>query len=184
MITQAKPQSRDSAIPGFMPTHGVLLQRKCACGSPTASLTDECSGCNSNKRLQSKLAIGASNDLLEQEADRVADQVLAAPTHPAVGSAAPRIQQFAGHGSGENGTVPASVDHALASSGRPLEPALRQDMEQRFGHDFARVRVHSGAAAEQSAREIKANAYTMGSDIVFGAGQYQPHSSTGRALSA
>src|SRR5262249_6171246 len=62
----------------------------------------------------------------------------------------------------------ARVDRVLASPGRPLEPALRQDMEQRFGHDFSRVRVHSGAAAEQSARDVNAHAYTVGYDIVFG----------------
>jgi hypothetical protein len=41
-----------------------------------------------------------------------------------------------------------SVDRALASPGEPLEPALRQDMEQRFGHDFSRVRVHTDMASE------------------------------------
>ena len=59
---------------------GLLLQRKCACGgSASLSLSGECEECN-NKRLQKKLSIGASNDPLEQEADRVADQVLAAPS--------------------------------------------------------------------------------------------------------
>jgi hypothetical protein len=185
MITQANPQSRHSGIPRFMPTHGVLLQRKCACGSPTASLTDECSGCKSNKRLQTKLAIGASNDLLEQEADRVADQVLSAPTNTSVGRAAPRIQRFADYGTGESsGTVPASIDRVLAGSGIPLEPALRQDMEQRFGHDFSKVRVHSDGAAERSAREVNAHAYAVGNDIVFGAGRFAPGTHQGQRLIA
>ena len=57
-------------------THaGLLLQRKCACGSQTTSLTGECAECKSKKRLQTKLAIGASNDPLELEADRVSEQV-------------------------------------------------------------------------------------------------------------
>ena len=43
--------------------------------------------------------------------------------------------------------APASVDQTLASPGRPLEPSLRQDMEQRFGHDFSRVRVHIDSRA-------------------------------------
>ena len=55
---------------------GLLLQRKSACGSPTASMTGECEECKSKMGLQAKLTIGASNDPLEQEADRVADQVL------------------------------------------------------------------------------------------------------------
>ena len=80
--------------------------------------------------------------------------------------------------------APASVDQVLASPGRPLEPALRQDMEQRFGHDFSRVRVHSGAAAEQSAQDVNANAYTVGNNIVFGAGRFAPGTHEGRRLIA
>lgn len=72
----------------------------------------------------------------------------------------------------------------LAGSGRPLEPALRQDMEQRFGYDFSRVRVHSGRVAEQSAQEVNAHAYTVGHNIVFGAGRFVPASHDGRRLMA
>ena len=166
-------------------THaGLLLQRKCACGSPTSSLTGECAECKSNKLLQTKLTIGASNDPLEQEADRVADQVLAAPANPAVSSAPPHIQRFRGQSTGLAGTAPASIDRVLASTGRPLDPALRQDMGQHFGHDFANVRVHADAAAEQSARDVNAHAYTVGHDIVFGAGQFAPGTHEGRRLIA
>lgn len=136
------------------------------------------------KRLQTKLSIGASNDPLEQEADRVADQVMAAATNPAISSAPPRIQRFTGHSSGENATAPDSVDRLLAGAGRPLDSALQQDMGQRFGHDFSRVRVHSDAAAEQSAREVNAKAYTVGHNIVFAAGRFAPQSNTGRRLLA
>lgn len=85
---------------------------------------------------------------------------------------------------GQMGTAPASVDQALASPGRPLEPVLREDMEQRFGHDFSRVQVHSGPTAEQSAREVNALAYTVGHNIVFGAGQFVPETLAGRRLIA
>jgi hypothetical protein len=80
--------------------------------------------------------------------------------------------------------VPASVDQALASPSMPLEPTLRQDMEQRFGHDFSRVRVHSDAAAEQSARDVDADAYTVSHHIVFGAGRFAPGTTEGRRLLA
>ena len=163
---------------------GLLLQRKCACGeSASSSLTGECEECK-DKRLQKKLSIGASNDPLEQEADRVADQVLATPVRPAVSGAVPRIQRFTGQTTGDEGTVPASVDRVLASSGRPLDSALQQDMEQRFGHDFSRVRVHSGPAAEQSARDVNAHAYTVGQNIVFGTGQLSPATHEGRRFLA
>ena len=168
----------------YAPPLNGILQRKCACGSGTTSLTGECAECKSKKHLQAKLAIGASNDPLEQEADRIADQVMAAPAHSAVSGAPPRIQRFTGQANRQTDTAPASVDHVLASSGRPLDPALRQDMEQRFGHDFSQVRVHSGAAAEQSARDVNAHAYTVGHNIVFGAGRFAPGTHEGRRLLA
>lgn len=57
-------------------------------------------------------------------------------------------------------------------------------MEPRFGHDFSKVRVHSGAAAEQSARAVNAHAYTVGQNIVFGAGMFAPATAGGRRLLA
>jgi hypothetical protein len=161
--------------------NGRLLQKKCACGSPMSSLNGECTQCKGKKRPQTKLAIGASNDPLEQEADRVADQVMAVPT---AGSAPARIRRVTASPSGETGTTPDSVDHALAGSGKPLEPSLRRHMERRFGHDFSQVRVHSGAVAEQSTRDVNAKAYTVGRDIVFGTGSYEPSTHEGRRLIA
>lgn len=81
-------------------------------------------------------------------------------------------------------TAPASVDQALAGAGRPLPAGLRQDMEQRLGHDFSHVRVHGGAMAEQSARDVNAHAYTVGHHIVFGAGRFAPQTHEGRRLIA
>ena len=146
----------------------------------------ECEECSKKKRLglQTKLKVNEPGDIYEQEADRIADQVMATPAHPAVSGAPPRIQRFSGQPNGQMDAAPASVDQALASPGRPLEPALRQDMEQRFGHDFSRVRVHSDAAAEQSARDVNAHAYTVGHNIVFGAGQFAPGTRQGRRLIA
>jgi hypothetical protein len=134
--------------------------------------------------MQARLTIGAAHDPLEQEADRIADQVLAAPAHSGVGRAALHIQRFSGQSPGQAATAPASVDRALASPGSPLSPTLRQNMEQRFGHDFSRVRVQCGATAEQSAREVNANAYTVGHNIVFGAGQFAPETNEGQRLIA
>lgn len=184
----ARAPAQTLAAPSRPPsnsTHsGLLLQRKCACGSPTSSLTGSCPECDSKKRLQTKLSIGASNDPLEQEADRVADQVLAAPPQSPISGAPPRIQRFTGQASGQSHAAPSSVDRALASPGSALEPALRSDMEKRFDHDFSRVRVHSGALAQQSALDVNAKAYTVGQDIVFGAGGFESSTHEGRRLIA
>jgi hypothetical protein len=57
-------------------------------------------------------------------------------------------------------------------------------MEQRFGYDFSRVRVHSDAAAGESAAAIHAHAYAFGRHVVMGSGRYQPHNETGLRLLA
>jgi len=161
---------------------GLLSQSKCACGG-SPGLAGECEACK-KKRLQKKLSIGASNDPLEQEADRVADQVLAPPPSSRVSGAAPRIQRFTGQATSDTGTAPASVDRVLSGASRPLDISLQKDMGSRFGYDFSNVRVHTGSAADESAREVNAHAYTVGHNIVFGAGQFAPGSYTGRRLIA
>lgn len=186
-------QQQTTAAPSVtkVPSRGAarspFLQRKCACGG-SAGLTGTCSDCQKKKLLgkplQTKLRINEPGDLYEQEADRIADQVMAATAHTIVNGALPRIQRLAAQPAGQMEAAPASVGEALASPGRPLEPALRQDMEQRFGHDFSRVRVHSGAAAEQSAQDVNANAYTAGHDVVFGAGRFASGTHEGRRLIA
>jgi hypothetical protein len=134
--------------------------------------------------LQPKLIVGAANDEYEQEADRVAEQVMAAPTHPAVGGAPPSIQRYTGQATGETVSAPASVDRVLASPGQPLDAATRSFFEPRFGMDFSAVRVHTDAPAAESAQAINAHAYTVGRDVVFSGGQYAPQSAAGRRLLA
>ena len=69
-------------------------------------------------------------------------------------------------------------------NGHALEPGIRQFMEQRFGHRFDQVRVHTDATAAKSARQLNALAYTVGKDIYFNAGQYDSGSFPGRRLLA
>jgi hypothetical protein len=71
-----------------------------------------------------------------------------------------------------------------ASKGQPLEPAAREIMESRLGHDFSQVRVHTDASAAKSAQSLNAQAYTVGQDIVFGAGRYQPQHIRGQRILA
>src|SRR5271165_6780790 len=65
-----------------------------------------------------------------------------------------------------------------------MDASTRAYFEPRFGHDFSRVRVHVGAAAERSALDVNAQAYTVGDDIVFGAGRFAPGTLEGRRLLA
>ena len=84
----------------------------------------------------------------------------------------------------ETSNVPDSVHHVLASSGRPLDASVRSFMEPRFGQDFSHVRVHTDSRAHESARAVGALAYTVGRNVVFGAGQYAPGTGDGRRLLA
>jgi Domain of unknown function (DUF4157) len=71
-----------------------------------------------------------------------------------------------------------------SGGGSPLEPEVQQDMEARLGHDFSDVRVHTGGAASDSAKSVNAQAYTVGSDVVFQDGKYDPSSSDGKVMLA
>src|SRR5260370_26046343 len=80
--------------------------------------------------------------------------------------------------------VPPIVHDVLSSPGQPLDASTRAFMEPRFGHDFSRVRVHLGGCDAQSARDLNADAYTVGQHIVFGAGRFAPETHVGRRLLA
>jgi outer membrane protein OmpA-like peptidoglycan-associated protein len=80
--------------------------------------------------------------------------------------------------------APAIVHQVLRSHGQPLDARTRAEMEPRFGHSFAHVRVHADGQAAESARAVGAHAYAVGGDIVFAAGRYAPGSRDGRRLIA
>lgn len=144
--------------PGLLHHSQAMLQRKCACGKRSAG--GECSVCSKKKNM------------LQRKPGKVTGKV---KSDDSVGMGQTSASTF---------TSPPSVDRVLSSSGRPLESSLRKDMENHFDRDFSRVRVHSGTAAEQSAREVNANAYTAGNNIIFGTGQFAPGTHGGRRLIA
>jgi hypothetical protein len=132
--------------------------------------------------IQAKLKVGAVNDPLEHEADRVADQVMRMPgPDVSFGTEPPQISRKCDACEEEEklqmkeagpqsavGEAPGGVHEALSSPGQPLDAATRAYFEPRFGHDFSQVRVHADAQAAASARLVGARAYTVGRHIVFG----------------
>lgn len=84
----------------------------------------------------------------------------------------------------QGSAIPPVVHEVLNSTGEPLNETTRAFMEPRFGHDFSGVRVHTDARAAESAEAVNAHAYTVGQDVVFAPGQYQPSTETGNALIA
>ena len=159
---------------------------------------------NVNGNVQPKLDISTADDIYEQEADRIADRVMRrTDVDPQTDdrevsrdSAVSRLQHQCYEqemqrkpvhpvhtGSLRPGT-PASVRDAIRSSACRIDPVARSWLEPRFDRDLGNVRVHTGLIAERAARDIQAQAFTYGRDIVFGHGYYQPGTSSGRRLLA
>ncbi len=66
----------------------------------------------------------------------------------------------------------------------PMPPSLRRYMEARFGTDLQDVRIHTGAVAAHLCNTLKARALTLGNDILFADGEYEPYAPEGRWLLA
>lgn len=154
------------------------------------------------KTTANNLQIGKPNDAFEQEAERIADQVMAssAPGEGGwprskmnVGAPLHRESERERGGVGEcegckaktnlqrrpsalnvAGHAPSIVHDVLRSAGRPLDKATRSFFEPRFGHDFSRVRIHANAKAAESANAVGALAYTVGEDVVLATTQHNP----------
>jgi hypothetical protein len=82
------------------------------------------------------------------------------------------------------GTAPPLVYQVLQSAGQSLDHRTRASMESQFGHDFSQVRIHADARAAESAQAVNALAYTVGNDIVFADGQYEPGAAQGQKVLA
>jgi hypothetical protein len=74
--------------------------------------------------------------------------------------------------------------HSLRTSGQSLPPSTRGFFETRFGRDFSNVRVHTDSTAAQTTKAVQAKAFTVGNDVVFGSGQYEPQTADGKHLLA
>ena len=125
------------------------------------------------------IPVNPANDRLEAEANAVAGNLTGQPPAHAVPPAAP-----AGPPSSGAPAVPPIVHTALASSGRPLDPETRSFLEPPLGRDLAAVRVHTGPLAEQSARALDAQAFTIGQHVFFDSDRYDPRTRRGQWLLA
>jgi hypothetical protein len=116
------------------------------------------------------------------------------PTQPVVGNAAV-ARMLDGHRPQRAAAEPQTqatsqpFDGFMSSvrasgQGGPLPAGFREEAESSFGSDFSGVRVHNGPAAAEAARSVSARAFTVGADIYFGAGRYDPDGADGRRLLA
>lgn len=150
--------------------------------------------------VQPSLRIGPVDDPLESEADRIADAVVSGQPVAAVTGRAPTVAQrkCAQCAAEEEKTLrrksaspaPASNHDAnaaaasLATGGTGLSPQQRAYFEPRFGRDLSGVRLHLGDAAGAAAAKVNARAFTLGHDIAFAQGEFNPETRAGRHLLA
>jgi hypothetical protein len=142
------------------------------------------------KSSSNALGIGEPDDALEQQADHLADDTMAGGrARPAwslsrMSIDAPLRMPVAPTPETPAGDVPSLVGDVMRSPGQPLDLHTQAAMEQRFGQDLSRVRVHADAKASASAQALNATAYTVANQIAFGPGQYAPFTPSGRKLLA
>ena len=125
--------------------------------------------------LQTQALTGTGSPHLQRQAEEEEEPVQTVPLRGAV-QAAGGVPQ-----------VTPELEERIArlrGGGRPLAQSERAFFEPRFGLDFAGVRVHTGAEAATVASALQARAFTVGRDIVFGAGHYAPETAVGRGLLA
>ena len=163
--------------------------------------------------IQPKLKIGKPNDRYEQEADRMADHVVNAPSN-----LAPQIQRMPeeeeevqmkcdacaqeehiqrqteedeeeemiqpkAKGTPTQTTIESQLS-ASKGGGRPMDASVREEMEAGFGTDFGKVRIHNNSNAVQMSQSLNAQAFTNGNDIYFNSGKYNTTSQGGKKLLA
>lgn len=218
-----------AVLPTRAPVHPLLQLQRSICNQAMGRF------------FQAKLEIGQPGDIYEQEADRIAEQVMRMPEPisplPSHGSGSDIQRKCAECASGKGlcpecaeeeeaaqlkplpsqitplvhlqmmeepkkveaenlqtkenpGNTSKGIPHietsinALRGCGHPLPRPVRAFFEPRFGHDFSQVRVHTNAQAAGSAQAVNALAFTIGQDIILGAGQYAPEKWSGQRLLA
>jgi hypothetical protein len=160
--------------------------------------------------IQPKLKVSQPNDRYEQEADRVAEQVMNMPISDSVApmstakelnidrkcSACEMMKEekdqelninrkpSSSPGFEASDEVMNEINNIRSGSGSPLDPNTKDFMQSRFHHDFSEVKIHSGEKAGRTSNSVNAFAYTVGNDIIFGEGQYRPDTFEGKRLLA
>ena len=203
MLTAARTPTRANAA-GPSPASPALLQRKCACGGSASSGGGECADCKRKKKPLQRSTAGSAGPAT---APSIVHDVLRSPGQPLDKATRSWIEPRFGHDfsrlrvGGESRAQSSGLavnrpgDRFEQEADRSAQRVMRQPdasspdasspaANAAPAHSFGNVRIHTGAQAAESARSVGARAYTVGQNIVFGAGQYAPHTSQGRQLLA
>ena len=176
---RAQSQQADRDGPSFRPRDGIAAVQRSLGNQAVQQLAD-------SWHAPEGVTVSRPGDPAEREAERVAESVIQSQREPvtrteADGSIRSRLSTGA--------VTPANQvrDHPTESfdgRGQQLPGPLRSAFGSRFARDFSDVRIHTGSKANDSARSINAEAYTIGRDIVFSQGAYRPETPGGQRLLA
>jgi hypothetical protein len=155
-VLTPKPQSPSTA-----------LARKCDCGNHASG--GSCAACAEEAQKKKRVA-------------RLADRGGMNATDRGGDTATPAVDGLRGNVLSDGAR--SSVHEVVRGPGQRLSDDVRSFMEPRFGADFSDVRVHADADAARSSQAVSARAYTVGSHIVLGQGQYAPGTQSGQRLLA
>ena len=156
-----------------------------------------------NLNIQRQLTVGKEDDEFEKEADNTADQIMRMPEHNFIQRkcadceeeeklqrktlATPISPYIRNKTSSSSPTVSNSLSQSINSTkgrGSSLDTSTLSFMSSYLGNDLSHVKIHTDPDAEQMNRELNAKAFTVGNDIYFNQGNYQPQSADGKRLLA
>ena len=181
------------------PVEAPVLQRKCDCGNHTIA-GGECDSCKKEKESGGghTLQRAATSCGAGDEVPSIVHDVLSSPGQPLDAATRSFFEPRFGRdfsrmpiatGISRSNLKVGAANHPLErEADRLADQALRMPWPSLRPHpvqaDFSRIRIHADARAADSSRAVSAKAYTVGSHIVFGAGQYAPTTTAGRHLLA
>jgi hypothetical protein len=177
-----------SATPGLHHRAEIMLPLRRTVGSqamqhvlqpPTEEPAAVSAAAASPSAVQAKWTINEPGDPYEQEANRVAEQVMNMAAPPVAsermrrqpvraGTSLQRVEQIDGFKVGQR---PQKLPGGSQVEGSPLPGEVRSFMEPRFGFDFSQVRIHTDLEAIRMNRQMNAQAFTQHQHIYFGAGK-------------
>jgi outer membrane protein OmpA-like peptidoglycan-associated protein len=147
-------------------------------GSTVPAIQRQCAACEQEELQRQPLAAVSSIPTIQRQCAACAEEEEL--------QRKPIAETIRRKGDGGQTVSPAitSSIHATRGSGSRMDGATQSFMESRFGTDFSNVNIHTGDYAVQLSRDLSAKAFTVGNDIYFNSGQYNPGSDSGKHLLA
>ena len=172
-MISTKLHSQQPSPSALTPAPSKVLQRKCACGQHTIA-GGKCETCG--RQTLQRSALGQQAALTKVPS--IVNEVLRSEGHSLDKQTRSLMETRL------NSETPVRSTHGAERQAERAAQSLAAPRGNGFTHDFTRVRLHTDGRAAESARAVQARAYTVGQDIVFGAGYYSPGTARGQQLIA